>query len=48
VNLNVPIGILAVGVVCPSFVSVVDNPVAKSAVRALNAVDVMTVLVTTG
>jgi hypothetical protein len=35
-------------VVCPSFVIAVDKPVAKSAVRALNAVDDMTVPVTTG
>ena len=35
-------------VVCPSFVIAVDRPVAKSAVSALNAVDDMTVPVTTG
>jgi hypothetical protein len=35
-------------VVCPSFVIAVDKPVAKSAVSALNAVDEMTVPVTTG
>jgi hypothetical protein len=35
-------------VVCPSFVIAVDKPVAKSAVSALNAVDDMTVPVTTG
>ena len=38
----------AVVVVCPSFVIAVDKPVAKSAVSALNAVDDMTVPVTTG
>ena len=38
----------AVVVVCPSFVIAVDRPVAKSAVSALNAVDDMTVPVTTG
>jgi hypothetical protein len=41
-------GTRAVVVVCPSFVIAVDRPVAKSAVRALNAVDDMTVPVTTG
>jgi hypothetical protein len=35
-------------VVCPSFVIAVDKPVARSAVSALNAVDDMTVPVTTG
>jgi Fe-S oxidoreductase len=35
-------------VVCPSFVIAVDRPVARSAVSALNAVDEMTVPVTTG
>jgi hypothetical protein len=35
-------------VVCPSFVIAVYRPVARSAVRALNAVDDMTVPVTTG
>ena len=39
---------LAVGVVCPSLVSAVVKPVARSAVRALKAVDVMVVPVTTG
>jgi hypothetical protein len=38
----------AVVAVCPSFVIAVDKPVAKSAVSALNAVDDMTVPVTTG
>ena len=38
----------AVVVVCPSFVIAVDRPVAKSAVSALNAVDEITVPVTTG
>jgi len=38
----------AVVVVCPSFVIAVDKPVARSAVSALNAVDDMTVPVTTG
>ena len=38
----------AVVVVCPSFVIAVVRPVARSAVRALNAVDEMTVPVTTG
>ena len=41
-------GMRTVVVVCPSFVIAVDSPVAKSAVRALNAVDDMTVPVTTG
>jgi hypothetical protein len=41
-------GTRAVVVVCPSFVIAVDKPVAKSAVSALNAVDDMTVPVTTG
>jgi hypothetical protein len=41
-------GTRAVVVVCPSFVIAVDRPVAKSAVSALNAVDDMTVPVTTG
>jgi Fe-S oxidoreductase len=41
-------GTRTVVVVCPSFVIAVDRPVAKSAVRALNAVDDMTVPVTTG
>jgi hypothetical protein len=40
--------IRAVVVVCPSFVIAVDRPVARSAVSALNAVDDMTVPVTTG
>ena len=40
--------IRAVVVVCPSFVIAVDRPVARSAVSALNAVDEMTVPVTTG
>jgi hypothetical protein len=38
----------AVVVVCPSFVIAVDRPVARSAVSALNAVEDMTVPVTTG
>lgn len=38
----------AVVVVCPSFVIAVLRPVARSAVKALNAVDEMTVPVTTG
>jgi hypothetical protein len=41
-------GILAVATVCPSFVIAVDRPVPRSAVSALNAVDEMTVPVTTG
>jgi hypothetical protein len=41
-------GTRAVVVVCPSFVIAVDRPVARSAVSALNAVDDMTVPVTTG
>jgi len=41
-------GILAVAVVWPSFVIAVDRPVPRSAVRALNAVEEMTVPVTTG
>ena len=41
-------GILAVATVCPSFVIAVDRPVPRSAVRALKAVDEMTVPVTTG
>jgi hypothetical protein len=41
-------GTRTVVVVCPSFVIAVDKPVAKSAVSALNAVDDMTVPVTTG
>jgi hypothetical protein len=41
-------GTRAVVAVCPSFVTAVDRPVAKSAVSALNAVDEMTVPVTTG
>jgi cytosine/adenosine deaminase-related metal-dependent hydrolase len=41
-------GIRAVVAVCPSFVIAVDRPVAKSAVRALKAVEDMTVPVTTG
>ena len=48
VSLNPPSLMLAVGVVCPSFVIAVDRPVAKSAVSELNAVDEMTVPVTTG
>jgi hypothetical protein len=39
---------LAVGVVCPSFVIQVDKPLARSAVNALNVVAEMTVLATTG
>jgi hypothetical protein len=41
-------GMRAVVVVCPSFVIAVDRPVAKSAVRALKAVEEMTVPATTG
>jgi len=41
-------GIRAVVAVCPSFVIAVDRPVAKSAVRALKAVEDMTVPATTG
>ena len=41
-------GMRAVVVVCPSFVIAVVSPVARSAVSALNAVDDMTVPVTTG
>ena len=41
-------GILAVAVVCPSFVIAVDRPVPRSEVKALKAVDEMTVPVTTG
>jgi hypothetical protein len=41
-------GTRTVVVVCPSFVIAVDRPVARSAVSALNAVDEMTVPVTTG
>ena len=41
-------GILAVAVVCPSFVIAVDRPVPRSAVKALKAVEEMTVPVTTG
>jgi hypothetical protein len=41
-------GIRAVVAVCPSFVMAVVKPVPRSAVRALNAVEVMTVPVTTG
>ena len=41
-------GIFAVVVVCPSFVIAVDRPVPRSAVSALNAVEEMTVPVTTG
>jgi hypothetical protein len=41
-------GTRTVVVVCPSFVIAVDRPVARSAVSALNAVDDMTVPVTTG
>ena len=47
-SLKPPSLILAVGVVCPSLVSAVVKPVARSAVRALKAVDVMVVPVTTG
>jgi hypothetical protein len=39
---------LAVAVVCPSLVKQVVRPVAKSAVRALNAVAVIVVPPTTG
>ena len=41
-------GIATAVVVCPSFVIAVDRPVARSAVRALNAGADMTVPVTTG
>ena len=41
-------GILAVATVCPSFVIAVDRPVPRSAVKALKAVEEMTVPVTTG
>jgi hypothetical protein len=41
-------GILAVAVVCPSFVIAVDRPVPRSEVKALKAVEEMTVPVTTG
>jgi hypothetical protein len=41
-------GMRAVVVVCPSLVIAVDRPVAKSAVRALKAVEDMTVPATTG
>ena len=41
-------GTRTVVAVCPSFVTHVDSPVARSAVSALNAVDEMTVPVTTG
>ena len=41
-------GIRAVAVVCPSFVIAVDRPVPRSEVKALKAVDEMTVPVTTG
>jgi len=39
---------LAVGVVCPSFVNAVVSPVARSLVSALKAVELMTVPETTG
>jgi hypothetical protein len=48
VNLKDAIGMLAVTVVCPSFVITVERPVARSAVKALNVVDEMTVPATTG
>ena len=48
VNLNVPSGIFAVITCVPSFRTQVDNPVARSAVKALNTVEDMTVPVTTG
>lgn len=48
VILLLPIGMLAVGVVCPSLVIQVDRPVARSAVNWLKTVDEMTVLATTG
>ena len=48
VILNPPIGMLAVGVVCPSLVIQVVRPFARSAVSALNVVALMTVLATTG
>ena len=41
-------GILAVATVWPSFVIAVDRPVPRSAVKALKAVDEITVPVTTG
>jgi hypothetical protein len=41
-------GILAVATVWPSLVRAVDKPVPRSAVKALKAVDEMTVPVTTG
>jgi hypothetical protein len=41
-------GILAVATVWPSFVIAVDRPVPRSAVKALKAVEEMTVPVTTG
>jgi hypothetical protein len=41
-------GTRTVVAVCPSFVIAVDRPVPRSAVSALNAVDDMTVPVTTG
>jgi hypothetical protein len=48
VNLKDAIGMLAVTVVCPSFVMTVERPVARSAVSELNVVDEMTVPATTG
>jgi hypothetical protein len=48
VNLKDAIGMLAVTVVCPSFVITVERPVARSAVSELNVVDEMTVPATTG
>ena len=48
VILYVPSDILAVGVVCPSLVKAVESPVPRSAVSALNAVELMTVPLTTG
>src|SRR6185295_5493100 len=48
VSLNDDIGIFAVSVCVPSFKMQVESPVARSAVRALNVVDEITVPVTTG
>ena len=48
VNLYVAIGILAVTVVCPSFVTQFERPVARSAVRSLNTVGSIAVAATTG
>jgi len=48
VILLLPIGMLAVGVDCPSFVMQFVKPEAKSVVKALKTVADMTVLATTG